>query len=85
MLGEVGLSGELRSVGQAEKRLKEARLEFLRVIVLYFDSPDEHARALFNVADCFEQLKDASNARRFRNMLIQQHPDSVWRKRLGGK
>jgi DNA repair protein RadA/Sms len=34
MLGEVGLSGELRSVGQAEKRLKEAaKLGFSRCIV----------------------------------------------------
>ncbi len=34
MLGEVGLSGELRSVGQAEKRLKEAaKLGFKRCIV----------------------------------------------------
>ncbi|NOZ22045.1 MAG: tetratricopeptide repeat protein [Planctomycetes bacterium] len=70
---------------RAEKRIKEARLEYLRVIVLYFDCPEEHARALFNVADCFDQLKDAATARRFRNMLVQQHPDSVWRKRLGGK
>ena len=34
MLGEVGLSGELRSVGQVEKRLKEAtKLGFRRCIV----------------------------------------------------
>ncbi len=34
MLGEIGLSGELRSVGQAEKRLKEAtKLGFRRCIV----------------------------------------------------
>ncbi|MEW6359730.1 MAG: tetratricopeptide repeat protein [Planctomycetota bacterium] len=68
---------------RAEKRIKEARIEYLRVVVLYFNCPEEHARALFNVADCFEQLKDAATARRFRSILTQEHPDSVWRKRLG--
>jgi len=69
---------------RAEKRVREARLEYLRVIVLYLNSPEERARALFFAADCFQQMKDAGNARRFQAMLKQNYPESVWARRLGG-
>ena len=69
---------------RSERKIREARDEYLRVVVLYADVPEEHARALFYAADCFVQLKEPENARKMQNLLVQKHPDSVWRKRLSG-
>jgi DNA repair protein RadA/Sms len=45
VFGEVGLGGELRQVGQAQRRFTEAaRLGFQRVVVAPWNSPDSDAR-----------------------------------------
>jgi TolA-binding protein len=79
---KAGAHNGLGDAFRAEKKIQEARLEYLRTIVLYLGAAEQRARALFYAADCFEQLKDAQNARRFRNTLKQEYPESVWAKRL---
>jgi len=66
----------------AQNKVKEARFEFLRTVVLYFKQPEEYARALFMAAQCFELLKDANGADKLRAKLKKECPDSVWAKRL---
>ena len=62
-------------------RTKEALLAFLHVDLLYPSAPDAHAEALANLADLWEQLQKPERARRARETLDEQYPDSPWAKK----
>jgi tetratricopeptide (TPR) repeat protein len=52
------------------KQYKEALWDFLRVDVVYYQDPEEHAKALYHLADLFTKLKDPGRARESRERLL---------------
>jgi hypothetical protein len=48
---------------------KKALWEFLRVDVVYYQSPEEHARALYYLAKLFARFKDPDRAKECRQKL----------------
>ena len=63
-------------------RPKEALLAFLHVDLLYPSAPDAHAEALANLAELWEQVQKPERARRTRETLDEQYPDSPWAKKV---
>lgn len=65
----------------AQKELREAQLAFLRVVVLYFKTKDEHARSLYWAGQCFEKSGDPARAKELYEELRAKYPDSAWAKK----
>lgn len=61
-------------------RLKEARMAFLHVDVLYFTVPETHAEALANLAELWEKENKPQRAARARQMLEERYKNSPWAK-----
>lgn len=72
--GNNTLGTALRKAG----RDKEALLAFLQVDILYFQEPDAHAEALFNLAQLWETMHHAERAAEARTTLKNRYPNSVW-------
>jgi hypothetical protein len=77
LLGKIKADKELRAqahnalgyVYYLSGRHKKALWEFLRVDVVYYQNPEEHARALYYLARLFKRFKDADRARECREKL----------------
>jgi len=72
------LFNTLGDVFLAQNRVKEALLAYLRVRILYFQSKDELARALYGAGICFRTLRDAARAEAVIGELLQEHGDTRW-------
>ena len=57
---------------------KDALLAYLHVDVLYNTLPEEHAEALFHLANLWDKVGNAEEARRARANLTERYPGSVW-------
>jgi len=66
----------------AQNKVKEARYEYLRTVVLYFQEYDEYAKALYNAAICCEMLKDVKKASKLKGILKRECAESEWAARL---
>lgn len=78
-------------LGEAQRAVdgksRDALISFLTVDLVYNSVPDDHARALFNLVDLWEQSKNPERAREARQSLESTYPDSPWTRKLaaGGK
>jgi tetratricopeptide (TPR) repeat protein len=57
---------------------KEAILAFLHTDLLYFQDPDAHAEALYNLANLFQETNKSDRSLEARNTLKQRYAGSVW-------
>lgn len=62
-------------------RTKDALLAFLHVDVLYFSQAPEHAEALWNLAQLWDQAKQPDRASAAREQLQQNYSGSPWSKK----
>lgn len=65
----------------ARGEFNEAHFSYLRIAVLYFDAPEEHAKALYWAAKCFDKRGDPKRAKEMRAELKRDHKDSPWAKK----
>lgn len=63
------------------KEYNEAHFTFLRVAVLYLDTGEEHAKALYWASKCFEKRGDTARAKEMRAELAKLHKGSPWAKK----
>jgi tetratricopeptide (TPR) repeat protein len=57
----------------------EARLRYLRVVLLYAKAdPVEHAKALYYAAECSQRLNDPKRAADLFKELVEQYPGTPW-------
>lgn len=90
----VGLNGiGLAFLNEPKPRYEEAMLSFKSVSVKYFQVPEQHARALYYLAQAARKAGDAANGNKdvkamyagmadeAVKMLRKQHPDSEWANR----
>jgi len=79
-LNSRGLS--LRKRGQP----REALFSFLRVVLLHFDIPSEHQKALYNAAyaakEYYKEDKEMKRALELAGTLKTRYPNGYWTKRL---
>ncbi len=65
------------------KQYKEALWDFLRVDVVYSQDRDEHARALYYLADLFDKLKEAPRATEAKEKLkSKEYAGTEYQRRL---
>jgi tetratricopeptide (TPR) repeat protein len=57
---------------------KDAILAFLHTHLLYFQEPDAHAEALYNLAHLFQDTNNSERSIEVRNILKQRYAGSVW-------
>lgn len=57
---------------------KDAILAFLHTDLLYFQDPDAHAEALYNLANLFQDTNKPDRSIEARNTLKQRYVGSVW-------
>jgi tetratricopeptide (TPR) repeat protein len=57
---------------------KDAILAFLHTDLLYFQDPDAHAEALYNLANLFQETNKSDYSIEKRTMLKQKYAGSVW-------
>lgn len=57
---------------------KDAILAFLHTDLLYFQDPDAHAEALYNLATLFQETNKSDRSIEARNTLKQRYAGSVW-------
>lgn len=57
---------------------KDAILAFLHTDLLYFQDPDAHAEALYNLANLFQETNKSDRSIEARNTLKQRYAGSVW-------
>ncbi|MBN2218222.1 MAG: tetratricopeptide repeat protein [Pirellulales bacterium] len=69
-----GLGTALRAAGKPE----DALLAFLHVDILYFASRDDHAEALANLAELWNELHQTDRAIKAQEMLKNRYPNSRW-------
>lgn len=62
---------------------KEALMDFLHVDILYFNVPEVHAEALFNLIQLWEQDRRADRAAEARQRLLSRYKNSVWAQKAG--
>ena len=78
-------------LGEAQRgvdgKSRDALISFLTVDLVYNTVAEDHARALFNLVDLWEQSKNPERAREARQSLESTYPDSTWARKLaaGGK
>jgi len=57
----------------------EARLNYLRVVLLYFQADAvEHAKALYQAAECFRRLGEQKRAEALFAELVRRYPGTPW-------
>lgn len=57
----------------------EARLKYLRVVLLYFQADAvEHAKALYQAAECFRRLGEQERADALFKELVRRYPGTPW-------
>jgi len=86
VLGRQGSSNELRATAYnklgdcllAQKEYREALLAYLRVVVLFFKVKDQHAKALYWAAKCFEKRAESNRAKELYKELTSKYPESPW-------
>lgn len=64
----------------AREQYNEAHFCYLRVAVLYLDTGDEHAKALYWSAKCFGKRGDKARVKEMHDELKRLHKDSRWAK-----
>lgn len=64
----------------ARKEYNEAHFSYLRVAVLYLDTGEEHAKALYWAAKCFGKRGDKAGVKEMLAELKRLHKDSRWAK-----
>lgn len=71
---------KLRANGDASVVLKDAVLNYLRVVIVYEDQVRYVPKALYQAAKVFEFMGEANkpNARRMLSELVRNYPDSEW-------
>jgi tetratricopeptide (TPR) repeat protein len=75
------MSRAYNALGTAYSRAgkkKEAILAFLHTDLLYFQDPDAHAEALYNLAGLFQDTNKADRSIEARNTLKARYAGSVW-------
>ena len=70
------LGSALRKAGKPY----DALLAFLHVDVLYFASPQEHAEALANLAQLWQEVRKTDRAIQAQEILRSRYPNSQWAK-----
>ena len=65
----------------ARGEVNEAMFQYLRVAVLYFEQPEEHAKALYWASKCFAKRGDPARAKELTAELKRDHKDSPWAKK----
>ncbi len=60
------------------KKPNDALLAFLHVDVLYFSSPEDHAEALANLAELWNEVHKPQRAVQARQTLMQRYKNSRW-------
>lgn len=82
------LAGAYNTLGQAYRALpgreQDALIAFLTVDLVYNAAPEEHAEALFNLAELWDKASNPERAREARSMLESTYPKSQWTRRLAG-
>lgn len=73
-------------LGEAQRRLpgreRDALISFLTVDLVHPDGPEEHAEALFNLVELWQQTNFPERSREARRSLETTYPDSPWTRRL---
>lgn len=67
---------------QALGRMKEAALAYLHVDLLFPRETSLHAEALYNLSKTWKQIQLPDRSDQAAEKLVQQYPNSVWRKKL---
>jgi tetratricopeptide (TPR) repeat protein len=62
------------------KQPKDALDAYLHVTLIYNQSPDQHAEALFHLKDLWKQLNKPENAKQAAELLKARYPGSPWNK-----
>lgn len=70
---------------QALGRAKEAALAYLHVDILFARESSQHAAALFNLIKVWKQVNLPDRSAEAEAKLVQNYPNSVWRKKLGAE
>lgn len=65
----------------ANKQPKEALLSYLHTAEMFYQDPETHAEALYNLSKLWEQAKKSDRANRARGLLRERYGDSLWAKK----
>jgi len=65
----------------ANNNPKEALLAYLHTDILYYTDPENHAEALYHLADLWKNVNETELATSARNMLNERYPGSSWANR----
>ncbi|MCS7306873.1 MAG: tetratricopeptide repeat protein [Thermoguttaceae bacterium] len=74
----------LGTIERKAGRIKEALLAFLHVDVLYSANGEQHAEALANLVELWNQLHKPERATQARQLLETRYKNSIWAKKLAG-
>ena len=67
---------------QALGRMKEASLAYLHVDILFPKEAALHAEALYNLTKTWQQVQLPDRSAEAEQKLVQNYPNSIWRKKL---
>ena len=62
----------------AKDSVNEALVNYMWVVALFDDAPEEHAKALFKAGECRKKLKDDVRSQLLWRELKQRYPGSNW-------
>ena len=62
----------------ANSQPKDALIAFLHTSELFYQDPDTHAEALYQLSKLWELVKKSGEANRARGLLRERYGDSVW-------
>ena len=65
----------------ANNRPQDALIAFLHTSELFYQDPDTHAEALYQLSKLWEVVKKSGEANRARGLLRERYGDSVWAKK----
>jgi len=74
----------LGTIQRKAGRTKEAILAFLHVHILYFAYPEQHAEALANLEQLWNQVHKPERANKARQILDTSYKNSPWAQQKGG-
>ena len=65
----------------ASDRPQDALIAYLHTSELFYQDPDTHAEALYQLSKLWDVVKKSGEANRARGLLRERYGDSVWAKK----